>query len=501
MENLSLTNCQRDICETVYQNLSNNRKSVFLVCGKPGTGKTYLIENIAKYLKHTDENNIFSIMLAMTNRAAKHIGGSTINSYFKMDYRTGSAYTILNKKISKKYLSKSGFETFDYVNCFKYVESSTIKWNPSNRIYLNELFGHTHSHELFDNCAYSNEPSQSKTIIFIDECSMIPIWLIWAIIIHFDKVFDKYIIILLGDRNQTGPIVFPFSIFNFGITKLANLMNDLYTQEFQLLVNKRFNPAYEQIVNKFLEFYENIAIDNVEKKYELLVNLKSFLANHFDQPLSNIIYADNLIDIDRVLCFYNHRVNQYNSIYIHNLKTQPYMLRGSLHLSNQIKPLEITQEIEDILGTIETLPKVDLLLKIDCLVTPINNTASLKNGISYRVVRYNKFVDTLILKTDKDHYFEIMREPYKIANRNIIQLLGLKNQPNEQLLFKQFPLTLNYATTIHKIQGETLDCNIIIDVVDVNNKITPEILYTAISRVRDKNQIKYIIGLKSDDYA
>jgi len=177
------------------------------------------------------------------------------------------------------------------------------------------------------------------------------------------------------------------------------------------------------------------------------------------------------------------------------------MLRGSLHLSNQIKPLEITQEIEDILGTIETLPKVDLLLKIDCLVTPINNTASLKNGISYRVVRYNKFVDTLILKTDKDHYFEIMREPYKIANRNIIQLLGLKNQPNEQLLFKQFPLTLNYATTIHKIQGETLDCNIIIDVVDVNNKITPEILYTAISRVRDKNQIKYIIGLKSDDYA
>lgn len=51
-------------------------------------------------------------------------------------------------------------------------------------------------------------------------------------------------------------------------------------------------------------------------------------------------------------------------------------------------------------------------------------------------------------------------------------------------LFKQYPIKLAYALTIHKAQGKTFD-NVVFDPTLNKNKLTPGLVYVALSRTKD----------------
>ena len=59
----------------------------------------------------------------------------------------------------------------------------------------------------------------------------------------------------------------------------------------------------------------------------------------------------------------------------------------------------------------------------------------------------------------------------------------------------QFPICLAYAWTIHKVQGRTLQ-NVVVGNLD--GFWQPELLYVAISRVRNENNILFMPSKNTD---
>jgi len=79
-------------------------KNVFIT-GSAGTGKTYLLNLYAQYLK---ERRVYPTIVAPTGIAASHLGGQTIHSFFALGIRDGIDEGYVDFLFDKKYL-KSRF--------------------------------------------------------------------------------------------------------------------------------------------------------------------------------------------------------------------------------------------------------------------------------------------------------------------------------------------------------------------------------------------------------
>lgn len=205
--------------------------------------------------------------------------------------------------------------------------------------------------------------------------------------------------------------------------------------------NKRFTLSYKKNIDDIKSI--------IEKNYS--ENIVTYLENNF--PIIEDVTENLLKRCNRVLVYKKESVKKYNAFYVEHFP-------GSIIMF----PTVINKEID-------TKDCIILKNNINIIIT---KNCEVSNGTELIFVSYNKHNDQLVCKCpNTNHYFTITRDKYS----------------------GQFPVMLAFACTIHKYQGETInDSNILFD-FDYNLDL--HLIYTALSRVKSKDQILGITRIKA----
>lgn len=215
--------------------------------------------------------------------------------------------------------------------------------------------------------------------------------------------------------------------FNIFNTKILDL------KKIHLEDNKRFTADYNSIIN-----YMKKLMDEGDVSQFL-----DYISNTY--PILDDVYEFTLKKCNRVLVYRNETVEKYNNFYIENLPGPkiiiPKILNGVVYKQDNI--------------TLKT--NCDIFITRNCVVP---------NGTFLNFMSHNLDEDLLICKSSNSSVY---------VNRD---------------QFGQFPVTVGFANTIHKFQGETINENVLFD---FDKCAEMNLIYTALSRVRSMDQI---LGIK-----
>lgn len=270
---------------------------------------------------------------------------------------------------------------------------------------------------------------QNPCIIVIDEVGMISFWLINEIVEYFfSQSPDPKLIVLIGDQFQLRPVDSKYNIFN---TKLFQF------KMIQFSDNKRFTAEYNFIINKLKELIMEEDEDNF---FAYIISTFPILENVYDYELK---------ECHRVLVYTNETAKKYNNFYIETLPGPK--IHFPKILNNEICHSDI------------------ITLKKNCDIVVTKN-CNVPNGTLLKFIEYDSAKDWLICKNpNRDHIIRIAR------NKST----------------GKFPITVGFATTIHKFQGQTINEPKII--IEFDQCRDMHLIYTALSRVRSMNQIMGVI--------
>lgn len=270
---------------------------------------------------------------------------------------------------------------------------------------------------------------QNPCIIVIDEVGMISFWLTNEIVKYFFSLSsDPKLFIMMGDEFQLRPVDCKYNIFN---------MKPFPFKMVQLSDNKRFTADYNVIINKLKELMMQ---EDEDEFFAYIIATFPILENVYDYELK---------ECHRVLVYTNETAKKYNNFYIE-------MLPGpKIHF-----PKVWNDQIyhDDM-----------ITLKKDCDIVVIKN-CNVPNGTLLKFVEYDGARDLLICKNpNRENVVRIRRDNFT----------------------GKFPITVGFATTIHKFQGQTInEPRILIEFDQCRDK---HLIYTALSRVRSMKQIMGVI--------
>lgn len=407
-----------------FELVKNGTENIFIT-GKAGTGKTTFL----KYVKNNIKKNI--AIVAYTGVASVNAGGQTIHSFFKID-PTEAPFTPWDKRL--RFSAKD--DPVDKTNIYSHFQYN------SARI----------------------ETLKALEILIIDEVSMVRadfIDVIDKILRAFGKnrnlPFGGVKLILIGDTFQLPPIE----------GKEWNILNQFYDSPFffsakSIIENPPIQIELEKIYRQneieFINILNRIRINQPNDSDIQLLNNKV-------RPISNKDFDDNFI----VLCSTNPQVNDINLQRLSSLNSKEFEYKG---------------EVTGIFPKSACVTEIDLRLKEGAQVM------FLKNGINY----YNGKIGTVKkLETDKI-VIDVKNKQGEISEVSI----GMNtwenvtfnyNKVTKQIertvigTFKQYPVKLAWAITIHKSQGLTFE-KVIINI----NDFTPSgSIYVALSRCTSLN--------------
>lgn len=270
---------------------------------------------------------------------------------------------------------------------------------------------------------------ENPRIIVIDEIGMLSFWFVKVIVDYFFAITkDPKLFIFTGDEFQLLPVDCKYNIFN---------MKPFDFKLLPLSDNKRFTPDYNIIINQLKDFMSQ---EDEQAFFDYLQNTFPVLENVYDYQLK---------ECHRVLVYTNDTAKRYNNFYIENLPGPK--IHFPKIINNKIYPKDV------------------ITLKKNCDVVVTRN-CNVPNGTLLKFIGYNRNHDLLICQ--HPNKYNIVR-----IGRN--QFIG------------NFPISVGFATTIHKFQGQTINEPKILIELDQCRDL--HLIYTAVSRVRSMNQIMGII--------
>lgn len=397
--------------------VNNSDRHVFLT-GKAGTGKT-------TFLKHIQETTFKkSAVVAPTGVAAINAGGVTMHSFFQLPF---GPYVPVQAGWNSQ-ASDSG-------SLFK-----QIRFNKAKRDLLNEL-----------------------ELLIIDEVSMVRADMldaVDAICRHFrkrpDLPFGGLQVLYIGDLFQLPPVV--------NDEEWKNILSLHYKSPFffdaQVLRDApplvvELKKIYRQDEEAFIHILNQIRNNQVNE-----ADLDR-LHEHFDRSFEPA-YGDTYI----TLTTHNNKADQIN-------QQQLQRLRGDLE--------QFQAEVEGEFGEKSFPADKNLQLKIGAQVMFLkNDKGDRRRFYNGKLATVNRIEpDAIYVSTgDEPDDIKVERETWTNIRYNYDRMADKVEE--EQLgSFKQFPLRLAWAITIHKSQGLTFEKAII----DAGSSFAAGQVYVALSRL------------------
>lgn len=391
-------------------------KNIFLT-GKAGTGKTTFLH----YLKKTSPKRM--AIVAPTGVAAINAGGVTIHSFFQLPF---------GPQVPEYLLRQAG----------NYVPSEKSFVKKFNREKINLI--------------------QSLDLLVIDEISMVRADMLDGI----DEVLRKFKnhhlpfggvqLLMIGDLHQLSPVI--------------------KDDEWQIL-KQYYETGY---------FFSSRALQDT---FPVCIELKHIYRQsdeYFIKMLNNV--RDNQMDYDTL--------KELNERYIPNFKpadNEGYITLSSHNATsqqiNQTKLIELAgnsyfykAEIAKDFPSYAYPTDENLELKVNAQVMFVKNDSSKdKNYFNGKIGKITKIEEGVIyVKCENDsNEIAVGREEWQ----NIKYALNQSTKEiNEEIIgsFKQYPLKLAWAITIHKSQGLTFDKVII----DAGSAFAHGQVYVALSRCK-----------------
>ncbi|MDC1150110.1 DEAD/DEAH box helicase [Gammaproteobacteria bacterium] len=405
-----------NVLEQILELLDSDSQQFIYLTGAAGTGKTTLIEKVL------DENNLKKMVVAPTGVAALNIGGSTINSAFRI-----------------------GFDIFP-----KIQESN----DPRFKKLLKKL-----------------------ELLIIDEISMVRAPMLDAISetlkLHrnSNKPFGGIHVLACGDLFQLPPVV------------KENEVN---------IIDEKYESVYFFSANSFQE------IDS-PRFFELTYSFRQSEDEDFYSLLNNIRLGKNLSETIKTInrrCF-NPEFENESSLIITTRKYRADQINEEmLNLIEGPATSAKSEELGDLNENDLPAPR-NLRIKKDAKVMFIKNDSEGRwvNGTIGVVTNCSDKKGRFLRVQVGDEIFKVKREEW---NKIKYVYDEYNDEMEEEIVssFKQFPLKLGWAVTIHKAQGLTLEsCSIDLG----HGAFATGQTYVALSRCKTLNSVSLYQELKEGD--
>lgn len=418
---MSGTDISNEYFQLAAQFVNQTNRHLFLT-GKAGTGKT-------TFLRYIQQNSAKKMaIVAPTGVAAINAGGVTMHSFFQLPF--GPFIPV----------KQSGWN------------------NPSTEV--------TDQHSLFKNIRFNNakrELLRELELLVIDEVSMVRADMLDAIdtiLRHFRRQplvpFGGVQVLYIGDLFQLPPVV--------NNSEWDGILRHHYSSPFffDAQVVKQAPPVYLEL--------KKIYRQNEAAFIEILNNLRNNVAGEDDlYELHKHYYPGFVPDEDDhyiTLTSHNYKADKINQYQLTRLQGEVYEFKGEVkgEFNEKALPAEIT-----------------LQLKVGAQVMFIKNDKG-----EFRRYYNGKLATIKAISKDKitvtfpgeDLELELEKETWKNIRYNYDKE---KDRIEEEELgtFKQYPIRLAWAITIHKSQGLTFQKAII----DAGESFAPGQVYVALSRL------------------
>lgn len=374
------------------------------------------------FLKHIQSTSIKKmVVVAPTGVAAINAGGVTMHSFFQLPFLP---------------FIKDAHHGFGQIECVnKFTHFKNVKFNKEKIELLNEL-----------------------DLLIIDEVSMLRVDMLDCInetLKYYRRnqiPFGGVQVLFIGDMFQLPPVA---------SDNEWNLLSQYYKSPFFFSSEayQQLNPAhielskiYRQKEEKFINLLNNIRHNNMDEyDFELL-------QERFDPEAAR--YQDGLI----TLTTHNRTADSINQQKLAEIEEESIVFEGEINGDFNEKSLPAEKSLE---------------LKVGAQIMFIKNDIEKKyfNGKLAKIKSIAK--DEIIVEFENGNELKIEKEVWKNIRYNLNRDANVIEE-EEVGSFKQFPIRLAWAITIHKSQGLTFDKL----AIDAGASFAAGQVYVALSRCR-----------------
>lgn len=411
-----------DALELAARFVDRTRRNIYLT-GKAGTGKTTFLHALSL----TTHKRF--VVVAPTGIAALNAKGVTIHSQFLLPPGTF---------VPDRNYRHSG-------------ASDELIYTPNDLV---------RKHPLNDN---RRKVLREIDLLIIDEVSMLRADLLDAIDYRMKHVRSNYQepfggiqVLMIGDLYQLPPVVKDHD---------WKILSQYYSSAF-------FFEAQALKIGGFT----TVELDKVFRQTDggfisLLNNLRNNRASQADIELLNSFYRseDELDELEEVvtLTTHNYKAERMNLEALENLKTEERLFRAEIEGDFPKNTYPVDPELR---------------LKIGAQIMFIRNDSAGNayfNGKLATVKRFDADDNIFVELAGEDTEFKLRKELW-VNKRYEVNETNRELEEKELGSFKQYPVKLAWAITVHKSQGLTFERAII----DVGQAFAPGQVYVALSRLR-----------------
>lgn len=411
-----------DALELAARFVDRTRRNIYLT-GKAGTGKTTFLHalSLTTYKRF--------VVVAPTGIAALNAKGVTIHSQFLLPPGT--------------FVPDRNYRHSGASDELIYTPNDLVRKHPLNEIRRKVL--------------------REIDLLIIDEVSMLRADLLDAIDYRMKHVRSNYKepfggiqVLMIGDLYQLPPVVKD---------------ND------RRILSQYYNSAFFFEAHALKEGgFTTVELDKVFRQTDggfisLLNNLRNNLATAADIDLLNSFYRseDELEALEEVvtLTTHNYKAEQMNREALENLQTEERLFSAEIEGDFPQNTFPVDPELK---------------LKIGAQIMFIRNDSAGNayfNGKLATVKRFDDDDNIYVELAGEDTEFKLRQEIW-VNKRYEVNDANRELEEKELGSFKQYPVKLAWAITVHKSQGLTFERAII----DVGQAFAPGQVYVALSRLR-----------------